>query len=487
MNTTTGIELSIEQQRQQAAIRIAQQSPAHLAYILDRDYQLAAHTKLINQAILDCINTWEGRLLISVTVRSGKSTLAARYTPAWYLGNNPNKRVILAGHEHNLASEHARKARDILQEHGDTIFGVTLDPSSQAKDRWDINNHTGGLLALGVGGSPIGRGADLAIIDDPLKSWAEAQNPDARKRLQNWWQGTMSSRIEPGGSVIIVCSRWHEDDLSGWLQKNWPNDWKELRIPALHDETDPHPDPLNRSHGESYWPERWPTHLLEKRRDEEGPQVWASQWQQTPHPETNEQFPTNKINIVNETVLAKHTWRYTRAWDLAASTTTTSDYTAGVLLARNLTTKRWLIVDIVRGRWAAHHVRDTLYDTAVADRKNYGNVHTVIPQDPGQAGKDQVQQLIAHLAPYPASGELQSGSKQLRATGLSAQIQAGNVDMLDSIPTEVRAAFLHELQYFPNTTYDDQVDATASAFNYLASKTDRRAGGAVSANRLQRR
>lgn len=440
---------------------LARMSPGKLALACGRghfDYQ-AVH-EVIDTAIVDCVEAWEGRLIISVTVRAGKSTLGSRWTPPWFLGRYPDKRVILACHEVGLAAEHAGAARDHLTEWGPPVFGVNVDPTSTARHRWGIAGRQGGMLAMGVGGSPIGRGADLLIIDDPIKSWEAAQSAEQRHKVTEvWWQGTMATRLEPGASVIVICSRWHEDDLSGFLMREYPGEWTELRIPALCD--DPDNDPLGRDAGESFWPERWPVPLLERRQQATTGKVWLAQYQGRPTKASGDQFPVDKLQPVDADQLDRDAIDWCRGWDLAA-TEGAGDWTVGALVGRYRSDGRWVIADVVRGQWSENKVRDKLLATTQAD--GHG-VLVEIPQDPGQAGKGQAQQLVAMLSGYLAEYRPQTGSKEVRAAGLSAQVQAGNVDVVRGLwNRELR----DELEVFPNGLHDDQVDAAAVAFNRLA-------------------
>lgn len=443
-----------------AGIAVAQRSPGKFALTCGRGaFTYAKVHRALDAALVDAVAADEGRLIVSVTVRAGKSTLAARWTPAWFLGRFPDRRVMLACHEVGLAAEHAGAARDILTEFGPDVFGVEVDPTSSARHRWDIAGRAGGMLALGVGGSPIGRGADLLLVDDPIKSWEMAQNAEQRRKVNEvWWQGTMSSRLEPGATVVVICSRWHEDDLSGFLQREYPGDWKELRIPALCD--DPDTDPLDRDLGESFWPERWPAPLLNRRRSEVSQRVWLAQYQQTPTTQGGDDFPTDRLVYVDR--VDEDDVQWCRGWDLAA-TAGAGDWTVGGKIGRYRSTGRWVIGDIVRGQLAEHDVRTTILGTANQD----GPACLVeLPQDPGQAGKAQAAQLVAALSGYLVESRPQTGSKEVRAAGLAAQVQAGNVDV-------VRATWnrdlTDEMAVFPNGVHDDQVDALAVAFNRLAA------------------
>lgn len=433
-------------------------TPAAFAATRSRGvWRRARHLDLIEQAVLDTIATG-GRLILSVSVRHGKSEFASRWLPAWYLGRYPDRRVILATHEADFAAAHGRFARQILTEYGPTDFGVTVSRASSAANRWDIDGHSGGMLTVGVGGSPIGRGADLMIIDDPFKNFEDAMSPRIRQKVQEWWTGTMVSRIEPGGAVIIICARWHEDDLTGFLLREDGDNWTELRLPALCD--DPDTDPLGRAMGEPLWPERYDLDTILQRQREVslalGPQIWMAQFQQTPRSPTGGLFPEDKWTHLDELPCPINEVRWVRGWDLAA-TADGGDWTVGVLMGL-MPDERIVIKDVIRGQWAPDDVRREILLAAASDPPG-----TVIelPQDPGQAGKDQALQLTRMLRGYPVMTRTVSGSKEVRATGLSAQQRAGNVCLL---PGGWEGAFVNELRLFPRGVADDQVDAASSAF-----------------------
>lgn len=423
-------------------------------------YKRYRHVELINQAVQETIDTG-GRLILSVSVRHSKSETVSKWRTAHYLGTHPDNRVILAGHEADFAARWGRAARDILEEHGDEVFGIRVSKRSSASNRWDIEGHEGGMLTVGVGGSPIGRGADLMVIDDPIKSYQEAMSPLVRERVKEWWTGTMASRVEPGGAVILIMSRWHQDDLAGFLLREDPESWRELRIPAICD--DPDNDPLGRELGEPAWPERWPVEALEERRRDVtlslGDVVWLAQYQQTPRKPEGGMFPEDRWGFINSIHIDWQPIEWVRSWDLAA-TEGAGDWTVGVLMGR-LSDGRILIRDVRRGQWSADEVQFQIRRAAADDPIG---TRVELPQDPGQAGKAQAQQLIRLVAGRDANAELQSGSKEVRATGLSAQQRARNVLLWEA---DWNGPFVAELAAFPQGTHDDQVDAAASGFNAL--------------------
>lgn len=441
-------------------------SPVNYAVARSRgrfhDYR---HLRVMEAAVLDAIATG-GRLVITTSVRHGKSQLISRWLVAWFLGTYPERRVILAGHEADFARSWGRAARDILVEHGPTDFGVRVNPHSDAANRWDLLGHDGGAITVGVGGSPIGRGADLMVVDDPVKSYEKAMSLLERERVWNWYTGTMVSRLEPGAAVIMPMARWHEDDLAGRLlasddEEETGGQWRELRLPALCD--DPANDPMGRELDEPLWPERWPKPALLERKAEVtknlGARVWDAQYQGSPKTPGGSLFPEAKWRYCKVTDLPSDT-RWCRAWDLAASKDS-GDWTVAAKVGR-LPDGRFVIADVQRGQWEGNDWRDLMKRTAEADG---WEVDIELPQDPGQAGKDQGQQLVAMLAGYSAHARPQTGSKETRAAGYAAQQQAANVMLVEG-PWNGR--WVAEHTDFPTGTNDDQVDAGATGFNHLA-------------------
>ena len=237
--------------------------------------------------------------------------------------------------------------------------------------------------------------------------------------------------------------------------------WLELRLPALCD--DPDEDPLGRELDEPLWPERWPKEALDERHVEVsmafGEAVWLAQYQGSPAPPGGGMFPEEGwVTIRRSEVPSGLQW--VRAWDLAASEGK-GDYTVGCLMAR-LKDGRFVIDDVIRKQLSSADMRATVERTAKLDPRG-----TIIelPQDPGQAGKDQAQQMAIMLAGYRANSKPQTGSKEIRATGYAAQVQHGNVLLVEG---PWNKDWIDEHTYFPQGQHDDQVDAGATAFNVLA-------------------
>lgn len=220
--------------------------------------------------------------------RHGKSEFASKYFPAAYLGMFPDRRLILASYEADFAMTWGRKVRDLLQEHGHSIFGIGVRRDSTAANRWSVDKHLGGMDTAGVGGPITGKGADILIIDDPVKNAEEANSKTYREKAWDWYTSTAYTRLEPGGAIILIQTRWHEDDLAGRI-KNHDEDsepWEEVHLPALALEN----DPLGRQPGAALWPQRFNEERLAAIKKTIGSYWFSALYQGLPQPAEGGQF-----------------------------------------------------------------------------------------------------------------------------------------------------------------------------------------------------
>ncbi|MFH8483595.1 terminase large subunit domain-containing protein [Streptomyces sp. NPDC018055] len=263
-------------------------SPGAMAAILtDGKEKQAKHLDLIDRVFRDIAAGRPRKVLITMPPRHGKSRRAARWAPLWYLSRHPDHRVMVASYSADLADDHGRWIRDAINAYGPQL-GLALHAGSKAANRFDLAHPEtgerldGGLVTAGVGGGLTGKGAHLALVDDPIKDDADAQSPTMRKRLWEWWTSVLLTRIEPGGSVIVIQTRWHEDDLAGRiLAGEDADDWTILDLPAIADSEN---DPLGREIGRPLWPVRYGLKALAKIRRSVGERVWWSLFQQKPRP-----------------------------------------------------------------------------------------------------------------------------------------------------------------------------------------------------------
>lgn len=379
--------------------------------------------------------------------RHGKSELCCKYLPAWYLGTFPDNRVIVAGYGDTFASEWGQKSRDVMQEHGETVFGLRVRQDSKANDNWRIDGAEGGMKTTGVGGPLTGRGADLLIIDDPVKNAKEAASEVYRNAIWDWWQSTAYTRLEPKAAVIVIQTRWHEDDLLGRILKHSEETgdrWRVLKLPAVGND------------GSALWPERYDREALDKIRRNSSEYWWSALYQQDPTPREGMFFKTDNLLVQNGIPSGL---RCVRAWDTAASDAK-GDYTAGVLIGVD-EVGRFYVLDVQRGQWGTDERNRVVRQTAEIDGPMVGVRGA---QDPGSAGKDAALAFVRLLSGFSVRTEAVSGQKTVRADPFSAQVNSGNVTLIRG---DWNRAYIEELRTFPLGMNDDQVDASADAFTEL--------------------
>lgn len=219
------------------------------------------------------------RLMIFMPPRHGKSELASKRFPAWCLGKDPKRQIIAASYNSDLASDFGRNVRNIVgsPEFTQVFDGVSLATDSAAANRMNTNKG-GAYVAAGVGTAITGRGANIALIDDPLKDREEADSERRRDLVWDWYRSTLFTRLMPNGAVVLIQTRWHEDDLAGRLLEAEGDQWEILDLPAINKDN------------EALWPEWYPLPVLERIKATIGPREWSALYQQQPQPDEGTYF-----------------------------------------------------------------------------------------------------------------------------------------------------------------------------------------------------
>ena len=464
-------------------------SPAHFATVISRDdaeqWFPYRHLVYINDRLVDLAEGRITRLMITLPPRHGKSLLCSLYLPAWYLNRFPERRVILTSYGDDYAAEWGRKVRDLIQIHGSKLH-VRINDASKAADRWDIDGHAGGLKTAGVGGQITGRGANLFIIDDPVKSAEDAASGVLRDKNWEWWQRTASTRLQPvtkngrriqDPSMLLIQTRWHEDDLAGRFLLNEPDKWTVINLPALAEED----DLLGRTPGTALCPEIFNENALAAQREVMGASGFAALYQQRPQPEGGGAFkradfrywnPTpaaEKIYVLADTdgsllVPQVDCWRFI-TMDLALTNKQTSDYTVAAVwdVAPWLTPTRLILVHLERVRIeGAEHLDMVrrLWDT----------------WKPSFVGIEEAMQGSMTLAVSQRQGiivrPLKHKSKDKAFRAKDAQLLCENHRVYFPKKASWLGEFEHELLLFPSGTHDDQVDVLAYAAKELLTGYD---------------
>ena len=256
-------------------------------------YVSAAHHELIAKEVEAVERGDTLRLIITIPPRHGKTELTTDRFTAWFLGRDPYREVMVATYNQTFAEDRGRKIRDIMQtpEYAQVFPEAVLKKDSKASDRLGLT--AGGVaFFLGVGGSATGRGADLFTIDDPFKNREDAESAVTRDAVWSWFTSSAFTRLLPGGRMIIILTRWHEDDIVGRIQNPDYVDpteaakWKILTLPAVANDN----DVLGRAKGEALWPARYPVETLDSIRRTIGPRDWSALYQQSPTPDDGQYF-----------------------------------------------------------------------------------------------------------------------------------------------------------------------------------------------------
>lgn len=406
-------------------------------------------------------------LVVAMPPRHGKSELCSHYLPPWYLGRWPERKVALASYEADFARTWGRKARESLEECGKEWFGVRVDHKQSAASDWNVlpaigrprESGYGGMMTTGIGGPLTGRGADLLIIDDPVKNAVEAHSLTKRNSNWDWFTSTAMTRLEPGAVVLMIGTRWHEDDLIGRLLASEEGQrFLVLHLPAIADRDT---DPLGRERGAALWPERFPEEELERTRRSLGSYVWASLYQGRPTEREGGMFQTDWLRVVPER--PARTVRAVRAWDTAA-TEAEGDYTVGIRM-ESLSNGQTIITDVVRGQWSEKAVEDNIIATA---RRDGRNVRVRFAQERGSAGKMTVDRYRRLLSGFHVRGKQETGDKELRARALSACAERGDLRLLAGSWND---ELIEEYVQFPHGQFDDQVDAGSLAYEVVSRRT----------------
>lgn len=426
-------------------------------------YQPAPHHMAISQALRRVAKGKCKRLMIFMPPRHGKSMLASEYFPAWYLGRNPTHQVIAATYAQGLADDFGRKVRNIVA--GDVYKALFpmggLADDSQAANRFHLSRR-GAYFAVGAGGPITGRGADLLLIDDPIKGREDAESETMRQRLKDWYTSVARTRLMPGGAIVVIQTRWHEDDLAGWLLREHAHEgWEVLNMPALAEPE----DLMGREEGAPLWPEAYPLGELEQIRRSVGPRDWASLYQQRPAAMEGSIFrrehwryhePTQDDPKALCAALGIH--RVVQAWDTAFKAGQNNDYSVGVTLG--VTANRYYLLDVWRHRVEFPELRQAV----VSQHQKWGS-HVVLVEN-AASGQSLIQELQRNTR-IPLQWVKADRDKVSRAHAVTATHAAGLIWLPQDAPW--LADFTDEMASFPSAPHDDQVDAFVHALGYAIS------------------
>ena len=395
----------------------------------------------------DVVDRKSPRLMLFMPPRHGKSTLASIAYPAWHLGRNPKHEFISCSYSGSLAMSFSRKVRHLLREplYKNVFTDAKLDPSSQSVEAW-LTTKGGGYVAAGVGGGITGKGAHRE----------DAESDYNRDNVWDWYTSTAYTRLAPGGGILVILTRWHDDDLAGRLLRgaaDGGDEWEVVKYPAIAEA-----DEEYRKMGDALHEDRYNLESLEKIQRAVGPRDWSALYQQNPVSDEGDYFTRDMIRYYDPADIDFSRMKFYCAWDLAIGQRDRNDYSVGLVVGVDEYDNLY-VVDCVRGKFDGFEIVERILDLYEQWRPSIigiekGHIEMAL----GPFLEKRVRERKLYEAYFK---DLKPGrrDKEARARAIQGRMQQGMVRIpKDEVWTGPLVA---ELLRFPNGVHDDQVDALA--------------------------
>lgn len=456
-----------------------------MACDLDPSMRRTPALEILNDRLVEASRTPRAKLLLSFAPQEGKSTLIGRWFPIWLLWLNRRRRIVYATYDLGLSRTIQGQTRDAVRQHADRL-GMALNKSYTAKQEW-VLAEGGGVLSAGIGTGLSGRPADVLLVDDAFKGAREAASPTQRENVKLWWQSVASARLAPGAPVIVLGTRYSEDDLIGWLHSQQEGEqWEYLNIPAQadHDPEKGETDVLGREPGEYMVSARGRTkEEWDQRKINAGSRQWAAMYQGRPSP-------------AEGSILKRAWWERNYYRDLpyvvrSDGTRWVVDEGAELIITVDCAFKGEDNRRITNGRaqkdrdyvsmqvWMRRGVHVYLLDQVHGhmDFVETSQALLSLSAQWPQAALKVVEEAANGPAVMAALrnqlggivGEIPQGSKESRANATAPYLEAGNIHIPDPSVEGMAwvADFVEEAASFPYAKHDDRVDTYTMAVNRL--------------------
>jgi predicted phage terminase large subunit-like protein len=432
--------------------------------------------------LADVVARRSPRMMVMAPPRSGKTEIVSRRFPAFAMGKHPDLSVIAASYAADLSSRNNRDVQRVIDQpeyarlfpdtrlNAANIRTVAQGTWLRNSDIFEVVGHKGVYRSAGVGGGITGMGGNILIIDDPIKDGAEAGSQVVRDGIWEWYTSTLYTRRAPGAGILLIMTRWHEDDLAGHILREMEHGgehWDVVRYPAIAEEDEPH-----RKKGEPLHPERYPLEDMERTRLAVGSRVWASLYQQRPSAAEGVIFKRDYwryfhlpegVTDPQEILRLLNVRRVIQSWDTAHKKKQENDYSACATLGE--VEHGYLLLDL----WKQKVEYPDLKRAAVAQAAKW-RPHVIVVEDKA-SGQSLIQELLreSRLPVVPVQVDI---DKIARANAVTPLLEAGRGMLPENAPWV--ADFVDSTAAFPNAMHDDDVDAYTQGLNYLA-----RGGGSM--------
>lgn len=420
----------------------------------------AAHHRLI-ASHLEKVDRGEiPRLIITMPPRHGKSELCSRRMPAWFMGRDPTRQIIFATYNQTFAEDFGGQVREIIGLPQTQLVFPELRLKTDSRSRERMETTGGGTLFFaGADGSVTGRGADLFLIDDPFKNREDAESESTRRKVWEFFTSTAYTRLMPGGAIVIILTRWHEDDIVGrifdprFIDPEIAAEYTILSLPALAEDE----DPLGRKPGEALWPERYPADVLNKTRRVIGTRDWASLYQQHPTPEDGDFFTKDMFLPYTQDELPENiqlAFRIYGASDHAVGGKQSNDRSCVGCVGFDARGDIWILPDLVWERLTGDQQVEVMVSQMLRNRPQIwwaekGHISSSI-------GPYLRKAMLESSAPTYLQEKVPNVDKRARAQSIRARAALRPIRVPAWTSWWPRAE--KELLSFPNGRHDDFVD-----------------------------
>lgn len=443
----------LEEQDNRTKLKRSQTDPIDFARRVYPGFKVGPHHRKLAKIFSDVLAGKKKRVIINIAPRMGKSEFSSYLFPAFYLGQDPSKKIIMATHTAGLSEDFGRRVRNLIesQEYREIFPGTVVADDQKAAGKWSTGAG-GQYYAVGVGGALAGRGADLFVIDDPHSEQDIKANSRATfDNAWSWFQTGPLQRLMPNGAIIVIMTRWSLVDLTGRLVdfniKNPESDqWEVIQLPAILPS------------GKSLWPEQWPLDLLEAKKLQMDPRYWNAQYMQEPTSDVAAMIKRGDWKI----------WEHDdppnceyiiQSWDTAHETKTTSDYSActtwGVWYNEEEdNSPNLILLDAFKDRLtfpelkatALKHYKEWEPDACIVEKK--------------AAGGPLIQEMRRMGIPIQEFTPSRGNDKIARVNAVSDLFASGKVWAPDR---RWAKDVIEEIAAFPVGEHDDFVDTTTQA------------------------